>query len=254
MPDGKAAAFFDVDNTLVRGATLFYLAREMREQHVFSGREVRQFVLRQLSFSWFGENLDHVASVRERAMSLAEGLDVLRMEGLMADVYDGVISRKLWPGTRRLVLDHLAAGRDVWLVSATPGPLARLIAARLGLTGAVGTEAESRDGRYTGRLVGDINHGPAKGLVVRGLAARYGYDLAECWAYSDSRNDLPMLEAVGHPAAVNPDRALRRRARSEGWPVFDFRRARRAAWLGVRGAAGIGALWAGRRAWRSWRR
>jgi haloacid dehalogenase-like hydrolase len=137
---------------------------------------------------------------------------------------------------------HLDAGQRVWLVTAAPAELASLIARRLGLTGALGTVAESRDGIYTGRLVGEPLHGPAKAEAIHALAEREGLDLSRCSAYSDSANDVPMLSIVGNPVAVNPDGQLKRVARENGWAIKDFRTGRKAARVGVPAAAGMGAV------------
>src|SRR5205823_12590980 len=126
------------------------------------------------------------------------------------EIYDELMAERIWSGTRALAQQHLDAGQRVWLVTATPVELANLIARRLGLTGALGTVAESVDGVYTGRLIGEPLHGPAKAEAIRALAAREGLDLDRCSAYSDSANDLPMLSTVGHPTAVNPDADLRK--------------------------------------------
>src|SRR5262249_60433290 len=132
--------------------------------------------------------------------------------------------------------------RGVWWVTATPVELASIIARRLGFTGALGTVAESVHGEYTGRLVGGLLHGPAKAAAIRALAVREGLDLSRCSAYSDSSNDMPMLELVGHPAAVNPDSRLRAQARAHGWPVHDFRSGRKATLVALPTAAGAGAV------------
>ncbi|HLU73691.1 MAG TPA: HAD family phosphatase, partial [Nonomuraea sp.] len=116
------------------------------------------------------------------------------------------------------------------------------IAQRLGLTGALGTVAESKDGIYTGRLVGDLLHGPAKAEAVRALARREGLDLTRCTAYSDSANDLPMLSLVGHPVAINPDSELREHAKKHDWPIKDFRTGRKATLTALPIAAGVGAV------------
>jgi phosphoserine phosphatase len=136
---------------------------------------------------------------------------------------------------------HLDAGQQVWLVTATPYELAEIIAKRLGLTGALGTVAESVDGVFTGRLVGDILHGLGKAHAVRALAAREGLNLKRCTAYSDSFNDVPMLSLVGTAVAINPDGDLRELAREKGWEIKDFRTARKAAKIGVPSALAIGA-------------
>jgi len=130
----------------------------------------------------------------------------------------------------------------VWLVTAAPVELGRIIAQRLGLTGALGTVAEIRDGEYTGRLVGDMLHGPAKAEAITALAKAEGLDLERCSAYSDSVNDTPMLSLVGHAVAVNPDSALRREARRRGWEMRDFRTGRKAAKVAVPAALGTSVL------------
>lgn len=128
----------------------------------------------------------------------------------------------------------------MWLVSAAPVEIGRVIATRLGLTGAIGTVAEVVDGAYTGRLVGDLMHGPAKAEAVTQLAAVEGLELSRCAAYSDSANDLPLLSTVGRPVAINPDPALLRQARERGWDVRDFRTGRRAVKIAVPSTAAAG--------------
>ena len=136
---------------------------------------------------------------------------------------------KVWPGTRALAQSHLDQAQRVWLVTAAPVEVATIIAKRLGLTGALGTVAEHVDGVYTGRLVGELLHGPAKAEAVRALATREDLELELCSAYSDSANDIPMLSLVGYPCAVNPDSALRAHARQHGWRIRDYRARRRRA-------------------------
>ena len=126
------------------------------------------------------------------------------------------MAHRIWPGTRALAQMHLDQGQRVWLVTAAPVEIARIIARRLGLTGALGTVSEHVDGVYTGRLVGDMLHGPAKAEAVAALAEREGLDLSRCSAYSDSYNDLPMLTLVGDPCVINPDARLRDHARAAG--------------------------------------
>jgi len=152
------------------------------------------------------------------------------------------MAERIWSGARALAQTHLDAGQRVWLVTATPVELASIIARRLGLTGALGTVAEVRNGAYTGHLVGEPLHGAAKAQAVRALAEREGLDLSRCTAYSDSINDLPMLSLVGRAVAVNPDSALRMEARTQGWEIRDFRTGRKAAKIGVPTALGMGVL------------
>jgi len=242
-PDPTAAAFFDVDNTMIRGASIYFFGKGMAGRGLLTTRDLLRFGWQQLSFRVRGsEDAGHVAGAREKALGLVAGKEVTEIVAYGEEIYDELMERRIWSGTRALAQQHLDAGQRVWLVTATPVELARIIAARLGLTGALGTVSEVEDGRYTGRLVGEPLHGPAKAEAVRALAEREGLDLSRCTAYSDSANDVPLLSAVGHAVAVNPDGALREQARALGWEVRDFRTGRKAAKIGVPAAAGAGAL------------
>ncbi len=241
--DLTAAAFFDVDNTMMQGASLFHFARGLATRKFFTTGDVVRFAWRQVKFRVVGsESAIDTDGARAEALSFVAGRPVDEVVALGEEIYDELMADKIYPGTRALAEDHLRRGQRVWLVTATPVELAQIIAQRLGLTGALGTVAETRDGVYTGRLVGDLLHGPAKAAAVRGLAAREGLTLKRCTAYSDSINDLPMLGAVGTAVAINPDAALRDIARSRGWTVRDYRTARKAAKIGVPTVLGAGAL------------
>lgn len=227
MTTGRAAAFFDVDNTIVRGASLFHLARSFRQRGYLRARDIRTFVVKQSRFILSGkENLSDIASVQQAALSFVAGRTVADMASLAAEVFDERLADKLWHEVLELAHRHMQAGTPVWLVTATPVEVADLMAHRLGLAGALGTVSEVVDGAYTGNLVGAVLHGPQKAIAVRALAEREGIDLAASSAYSDSANDLPLLECVGLPHVVNPDRRLKRIARERGWPVYEFRSAR----------------------------
>ncbi|WP_078058471.1 HAD family hydrolase [Mycolicibacter icosiumassiliensis] len=241
--DLTAAAFFDVDNTLVQGSSMVHFGRGLAARNYFTYRDVIGFVYAQAKFQLTGkENSDDVAAGRRKALAFIEGRPVSELVDLGEEIYDEIISDKIWPGTRELAQMHLDAGQQVWLVTATPYELAETIARRLGLTGALGTVAESVDGVFTGRLVGEILHGPGKAHAVRSLAIREGLNLRRCTAYSDSFNDVPMLSLVGTAVAINPDAALRETARKRGWEIRDFRTARRAARIGVPSALALGAV------------
>ncbi len=242
-PDPTAAAFFDVDNTVVRGASIFHLARGLYARRFFTNRDIARFALMQLKFVVAGsEDLDHMNSAQTTALSFIEGRPVEEIQAIGEEIFDELISKRIWPGTRALTQMHLHAGQRVWLVTASPVELARTIADRLGLTGALGTVAEIENGRYTGRLHGKPLHGPAKAEAIAALAAVEHLDLERCSAYSDSANDIPMLEMVGHPCAVNPDAELRAHAKANGWRIRDYRTKRKAAKIGLPTAAGAGAL------------
>jgi HAD superfamily hydrolase (TIGR01490 family) len=237
------AAFFDVDNTLMKGASLFHIARKMYERRAFTLSQAAGFAWKQVKFILRGENIDDVRAVRDSALTLAAGITVEDVKILGEEVYDEMIESRIWPGAKALAEQHLRVGRKVWLVTATPIEVAGVIASRLGLSGALGTVGEIEDGTYTGRLVGDILHGPAKAVAVELIAEAEGLDLHRCWAYSDSYNDIPLLTLVGHPVAINPDNRLRRHAREHNWPVYDFRAGRRAATLGLKAATVCGAIY-----------
>jgi HAD superfamily hydrolase (TIGR01490 family) len=242
-PDLTAAAFFDVDNTLVQGSSLVHFARGLAARDYFTYADLARFAYAQAKFQLTGkENSDDVAAGRQKALAFIEGRQTAELEALGEEIYDEIIADKIWQGTRALAQMHLDAGQQVWLVTATPYELAATIARKLGLTGALGTIAESVDGVFTGRLVGDILHGLGKAHAVRSLAIREGLNLRRCTAYSDSFNDVPMLSLVGTAVAINPDSALRDVARERGWEIRDFRTARKAARIGVPSALALGAV------------
>jgi len=241
-PDLFAAAFFDVDNTIMVGASIFHFARGLASRKFFTWRDLGRFAFRQLRLRVRGESHGDMHTTRDSALTFVAGKKVDEIVTLGEEIYDDTMAAKIWSGTYALAQLHLDAGQRVWLVTATPVELAQIIADRLGLTGALGTVAETQDGVYTGRLVGEVLHGEAKAAAVQAIAAREGLDLSRCAAYSDSINDMPMLSLVGRPVAVNPDSALRGEARQRGWEIRDFRTGRKAARIGVPTALGVGAV------------
>ena len=243
VPDPAAGAFFDVDNTLMRGASIYYFARGLAARKMFGPADLARMAWGQACYRMRGsENADHIDAAREAALAFVTGHKVTDIVALCEEIYDSTMADRIWEGTRELAQRHLEAGQRVWLVTASPVELASIIARRLGFTGALGTVAESVDGVYTGRLVGGLLHGEAKARAIEALAVREGLDLARCSAYSDSANDLPMLRLVGHPSVVNPDAELRAEARTNHWPVHDFRSGRKATMIALPTAAGAGAV------------
>lgn len=241
--DPTAAAFFDVDNTIMRGASIFHFAVGLARRNYFSGREIVGFGVKQLKFVLSGsEDLEDMASATEAALSFVEGREVDELVRLGEEIFDDSMVDKLIPGTLAIAQGHLDAGQQVWLVTATPVELATLIARRLGLTGALGTVSEIRNGVYTGHLDGPPLHGLAKAEAIKALAAQEGLDLARCSAYSDSSNDIPMLSTVGTPVAINPDPALRAHARENDWKIRDFRRREQVKRVALPAASGLGGI------------
>ena len=240
MTTTRRAAFFDVDKTLLPGSSLYLFARGLYRRGFYDLRDILGFAFGQVTFRLTGaEGRRGMEAAREHALAFIEGKRQSDLKQLGHDIVVEVIGPRIYPGMRRVIDEHHANGDTTYLVTAAPRELAERIAAYLGMDGALGTEAELVDGTYTGRLVGPVLHGPAKLDAVVDLADRQGIDLRASSAYSDSVNDRPLLEGVGRPVAVNPDRHLRELAAERGWPVQDFRRRRR-LWL-VWLPAGLGA-------------
>lgn len=245
-PGAKSAAFFDVDNTIMRGSSLFHIALGLARRNYFSASEIAGFARKHVKFVMTGaEDLEDMASATEAGLSFIEGRSVNELVTLGEEIFDEILIGKLIPGTLALAQAHLDAGQQVWLVTATPVELATLIATRLGLTGALGTVSEVKDGMYTGHLDGAPLHGLAKAEAIRALAQREGFDLQACSAYSDSSNDIPMLSAVGNPVAVNPDSTLREHARENTWPIRDFRKREQFKQFIIPAVSGVGGYAAG---------
>ena len=237
------AAFFDLDNTLIRGASAFHLAMALWRRRFFTIPLLVRATFHTLRYLAFGEDLGQIDAVRRQALTVVAGRTVAEVTAIGEEVWDEVLSLRVYPGTRSILDRHLARGHEVWIVTASPLEIGELIARRLGATGALGTVAESVDGVYTGRLVGDLMHGAAKARAVRELAQVRGIDLDASWAYSDSANDLPLLTTTGNAVAINADRRLRAHARKAGWTRFDFRGRRRVARRSGAAASAAGAAW-----------
>ncbi|WIM68013.1 HAD-IB family hydrolase [Corynebacterium breve] len=227
--DVESAAFFDIDNTLIQGSSLVVFAFGLARKRFFNLREIAPIAWKQLRFKLSGtEHAGDMQSGREQALSFVKGRDVSILRELCEEIVDRSMVHKSYAGTLDLAAMHLAAGQQVWLVSATPVQIGQILAERFGFTGALGTVAEEEGGKFTGRLVGDILHGPGKRHAVAALAAIQQLDLSKCTAYSDSANDIPMLSMVGTAVAINPDKALKAEAIKRGWIVRDYRSMRRA--------------------------
>jgi HAD superfamily hydrolase (TIGR01490 family) len=209
--DNPIVAFFDVDNTLLRGASIFHVAKAARRRGLVTYREL-------LRFAW------HLSTIQDRAMELLDGYTEAELTTIANEVFERDIQPRLWPETVELTREHLRKGHSVWLITASPQIVAQVIADRLGLTGALGTRLEAVDGVFTGQLDGAMLHGERKATAARDLVAGTGVDLADCWAYSDSRNDIPLLSLAGNRMVVNPDSVLTRHAKKNGWMILQLKR------------------------------
>ena len=217
----RAAAFFDLDKTLISRSSTLAFSRPFYEHGLISRSMMIRGALAQAVFKRAGAGQVRMERIRDQASQLCRGWPAESVREIVQDNLETIIVPYLYDEARELVDGHHAAGRDVIVVSASGHEVVDPIGALLGADTVIATQMVITDGRYTGD-VAFYAFGEAKAARMRALAAARGYPLADCYAYSDSITDLPMLEAVGHPTAVNPDRSLRRAAARRGWPVQDF--------------------------------
>jgi HAD superfamily hydrolase (TIGR01490 family) len=223
-PKKPPAAFFDIDNTLVRGSTSFQFAKSAYQKKFFPRKDFIAFAWHQLRFITKGETNHMLSAIKDRALGLVKGRSYDEMKDMVSEVYDEKIRARVWPETAKIAQQHIEAGREVWLITAAPQEMGEEIAKRLGLTGALGTKLTRVDGVLTGEIDGKPLHGKQKAKAIKALAKERGISLKRSFAYSDSHNDLPMLSLVGHPVAVNPDQLLKEYAKAAGWKIYDFKR------------------------------
>lgn len=223
-PDGRrAAAFFDLDKTLVAGSSGFYWARAAAATGLISRRRLAADGWENLKFRLRGSTDESTQKVWERAGAFIAGQRVRDFERLAPRVLAGLLPR-LYPSMLAIAWEHQDEGRPVYIVTASTQETAEMVAHVVAFDGGVGAPLEQHEGRYTGRLAGPMTYREGKVEAIRALAEREGLDLAASWAYSDSESDLPMLRAVGRPVAVNPDRTLARVAKEEGWEIIRLER------------------------------
>jgi HAD superfamily hydrolase (TIGR01490 family) len=251
-PEERGAAFFDLDRTLMAGSSAFQFGRAAYKSGLMSRRALARDGWENLLFRLRGSTDAGTDALRARVSSLLEGVRVRDLQRLAPDVLAGVLPR-LYPRMLTIAYEHQDAGRPVFICTAAAQEMAELMAIVLTFDGAVGSVSEVRNGRYTGQPGGPFTYREGKAEAIRELAAREDIDLAASWAYSDSESDLPMLRAVGHPVAVNPDADLARIAREEGWEVLRFDRLGRRLRVAVGAAVvgGVGSLAVRRRAVRA---
>jgi HAD superfamily hydrolase (TIGR01490 family) len=217
------AAFFDLDRTLMSGSSGFFWARAAARAGMISRRRLALDAWANVKFRLRGSTDENTDKVMQRVGEMLVGKRAVDFQRLGPQVLAGVLPR-LYPQMLEIAWQHQDAGRPVFIVTAATQDTAAMIAHVLGFDGGLGTPLEAVDGLYTGRLAGPFAYRDGKPQLIRELAAQRGLDLAESYAYSDSESDLPMLRAVGHPVAVNPDGTLSRVAREEGWDVLRFDR------------------------------
>lgn len=219
----NAAVFFDLDKTLIQGSSALHFARAAYRAGIVSRRQLARDGWANLRFRLQGSNDRDTDALRQRVLDALAGQRTVDLARLGPHVLAGVLPLLYWPVLEEAYA-HQDAGRRAYIVTAASHELAEALAYVLVLDGGIGMRSEVRDGVYTGRPDGPFTYREGKAVAIRELAEREGIDLAQSYAYSDSESDLPMLRAVGNPVAVNPDGALAKVARAEGWRVMRFDR------------------------------
>lgn len=222
IPARGAAAFFDLDKTTIADAALFAFSSTLRDAGFIDSRLILRAVWGRLVFKYLGADHDRMEDMRNNALRLCKGWDKRQMASLVTDALEDVIEPIVFREALDEIAAHKAAGHKVFMVSASPEEIVVPLSKYLGADGAVATIAETdRSGKYTGE-VEFYSYGPYKVDAMEALSLEHDLDLSESYAYTDSITDLPMLEAVGHPVVINPDRALAKIAVDRGWEVRTF--------------------------------
>lgn len=253
----NSAAFFDLDKTILAKSSSLAFAKPLYDGGLIGRSAVLKSAYAQFVFLTSGADHDQMEQMRAYMQALCAGWSVEQVQQIVADTLDKVVDPIIYTEATELIAEHQAAGRDVIVISSSGTEIVEPICERLGVDRAVGTQMTVEDGHYTGEIL-FYAYGEGKAEAMRALSAEYGYDLAQSYAYTDSATDLPMLELVGNPVAVNPDAPLRAIAEERGWPIRDFatpqamrdrRNAERTKYAagGAAAAVALGVAWYARR-------
>jgi len=219
----RAAAFFDLDKTLLAKSSTLAYAKPLYQSGMLNRRDVMKSAYGQFVYLVAGANDSQMDQMRAYMSELVKGWDVDNVKAIVSEALDNVIQPIVYSEALKLFDEHHQAGRDVIVISSSGTEVIEPICEMLGADKAIGTQVAIEDGKYTGEIL-FYAYGEGKAEAIRALAEDEGYDLSQCFAYSDSITDLPMLDAVGHPVATNPDKELRELAKERVWPVLDFRK------------------------------
>ncbi|MBB3676798.1 HAD superfamily hydrolase (TIGR01490 family) [Modestobacter versicolor] len=219
----RAAAFFDLDKTVIAKSSTLAFGRPFFQGGLINRRAVLKGAYAQFVFSLAGADADQMERMRRQITAMTTGWDVAVVHEIVRETLHEIVDPLVYAEAADLIEAHQAAGREIVIVSSSGAEMVGPIGEMLGVDRVVATRMVTVEGRYTGEIE-FYAYGENKAAAMREVAAEKGWDLAECWAYSDSATDLPMLEAVGHPTAVNPDRGLRKVAAERGWAVLEFTR------------------------------
>ena len=241
MTDTKAAAFFDLDRTIIGGSSMFIFGLVAFRSGLVTRRELVRDAQNAVAFKMSGASDEKTDAVKDRILQAIEGVKVTTLTN-MADEILPKLMHDVRREARGLIDLHTDAGRDTYIVSASPIEIVGRFAEEMGMTGGLGTVAEISDGVYTGELAQPFCYGEGKADALHRIADEMGYDLEASYAYTDSAGDMPMLDAVGHPVAVNPDKALETVAYHKGWPIVEFSRTKKKVIKRTTAATGAVAL------------
>jgi HAD superfamily hydrolase (TIGR01490 family) len=219
----RAAAFFDLDKTVIAKSSTLAFGRPFFQGGLINRRAVLKAAYAQFVFSLAGADAQQMERLRQQITAMCTGWDVATVHDIVRETLHEIVDPLVYAEAADLSEEHKAAGREIVIVSSSGAEMVEPIGEMLGADRVVATRMVTVDGRYTGEIE-FYAYGENKAQAMREVAAEGGYDLADCYAYSDSITDLPMLSTVGHPTAVNPDRALRKAALEHGWPVRQFDR------------------------------
>ena len=237
MNDTRAAAFFDLDRTIIAGSSVFVFGWVAYRDGMVPTMQLVKDATNAITFKLSGASDDKTDAVKNRILEAIEGVPVATLTALADEIIPRLLN-DVRREARGLIDLHTAAGRDTYIVSASPVEIVARFAEEMEMTGGLGTVAEVTDGIYTGELAQPFCYGEGKAIAIQRIAEEQGYDLSKSYAYTDSAGDLPMLDAVGHPVAVNPDRALETLAYHRGWPIVEFSRTRKKVVKRTTAAAG----------------
>ena len=221
MSSDRSAAFFDLDKTILAKSSTLAFTRKFYEGGLIGRPDALKAAYAQFVYLLSGADHDQMEQMRRYLSRLVTGWDVAKVREIVAETIDEIVDPIVYEEALELIDEHQGAGRDVIIISSSGTEVVEPVGDRLGVDLAIGTQLVVEDGHYTGEIL-FYAYGEGKADAMRDLAEERGYDLSQCYSYTDSHTDLPMLEIVGHPVATNPDADLRRVAKERGWPILDF--------------------------------
>lgn len=213
-------AVFDIDNTIIRGSTIFELGLEFRKNNLVSLRDAYSMFYNNIRYRLLSYE-NNTSEIKERTLNIIKGVPIVEIEAMIDNVIDRVINNKIYKKSLNLIEEHKTSSDTIYLATAGPKYIATKLSNCLGLSGAIGTEIEIKDGICTGNLIGTVKHGLEKAKAIRELIVNNSYENKTLYCYSDSIKDLPMLKASNVPNAVNPDKKLRKIAESNNWSIYN---------------------------------